>query len=198
MLAASVGTGVATALALALRLVGTLAELLAVGILELAALAIATRAKHAPALPAAIPEPRPARPRSGRGIVVVPTYEEREALPRFAERFASTGLDLLIVDDSSPDGTGALAEELAADRPWMHVLHRAGKEGLGVAYRAGFGWCLERDYSVIGQMDCDLSHPPEKLAEMVDALEEGGADVAIASRYVEGGGTAGWSRAREA
>ena len=76
-------------------------------------------------------------------IVVVPTYHEAESLPLFVERFAATGLELLIVDDASPDGTGALADELAAHRPWMHVLHREGKDGLGVAYRAGFSWCLD-------------------------------------------------------
>ena len=131
-----------------------------------------------------------------RTIVVVPTYDEREALPLFVERFAPTGLELLIVDDSSPDGTGALADELAAARPWMHVLHRAGKDGLGLAYRAGFAWCLERGYDVIGQMDCDLSHPPEKLAQMRATLLERDAGLVLASRYLPGGGTAGWSASR--
>jgi dolichol-phosphate mannosyltransferase len=135
-------------------------------------------------------------PSDRRAIVVVPTYDERESLPLFVERFAPTGLDLLIVDDSSPDGTGELAAQLAAQRPWMHVLHRADKDGLGMAYRAGFAWCLQRGYGVIGQMDCDLSHPPEKLAEMQRALHERDAGLVLGSRYAPGGGTAGWSRTR--
>jgi dolichol-phosphate mannosyltransferase len=131
-------------------------------------------------------------------IVVVPTYCEAEALPHFVDRFAPTGLELLIVDDASPDGTGQLADALAADRPWMHVLHRAGKDGLGMAYRAGFRWCLDRGYRAIGQMDSDLSHPPEKLTEMLAVLETREADLVLGNRYMPGGGTAGWSRARRA
>jgi dolichol-phosphate mannosyltransferase len=133
--------------------------------------------------------------RSGT-IVVVPTYCEVDALPRFVERFAATGLELLVVDDASPDGTCELADALAADHPWMHVLHRAGKDGLGMAYRAGFAWCLERGYRVIGQMDSDLSHPPEKLAEMLAVLDAREADLVLGNRYMPGGGTAGWSTAR--
>ncbi len=139
-------------------------------------------------------EPAPAADQ--RTIVVVPTYEERESLPLFLERFAATGMELLIVDDSSPDGTGELADALAAPRPWMHVLHRAEKDGLGMAYRAGFAWCLEREYAVIGQMDCDLSHPPEKLAEMRAVLLERDAGLVLGSRYLPGGGTDGWSATR--
>jgi dolichol-phosphate mannosyltransferase len=129
---------------------------------------------------------------------VVPTYDEREALPLFVGRFeaAAREFELLVVDDGSPDGTGEVADELAGGRPWMHVLHRAGKEGLGVAYRAGFGWCLERGYEVIGQMDCDLSHPPEALAGMRAVLEDRGAGLVLGSRYAPGGGTDGWSAGR--
>ncbi|HEX6390834.1 MAG TPA: glycosyltransferase [Solirubrobacteraceae bacterium] len=188
-LTAAVGSGVATALAVALRLVSFAAELLAVAVLELLVLALPRRAA-APAAP-----PLAAADRTGT-IVVVPTYDEAEALPLFVERFAATGLELLIVDDASPDGTGALADELAATRPWMHVLHRAEKDGLGRAYRAGFGWCLQRGYRAIGQMDCDLSHPPEKVAEMLAVLDARDADLVIGNRYLPGGGTAGWSRAR--
>ena len=197
-LAAAVGAGPATALALVLRL-GTFAgELLAAGVAELAALALARRTRPVAAGPTVggtdlLPEP------DRRGtVVVVPTYEEAQALPRFVERFAATGLELLIVDDNSPDGTGALADELAASRPWMHVLHRPGKQGLGVAYRAGFGWCLEHGYRVIGQMDFDLSHPPEKLREMLAVLEARDADLVLGNRYMPGGGTAGWSATRRA
>lgn len=122
----------------------------------------------------------------------MPTYDERESLPLFLDRFAATGFELLIVDDRSPDGTG----ELAAARPWMHVLHRAQKEGVGMAYRAGFRWCLEHGYGVTGQMDCDLSHPPEKLAEMRGVLLGRDAGLVLGSRYLPGGGTAGWSATR--
>jgi dolichol-phosphate mannosyltransferase len=196
-LGAAIGAGPATALALALRLVSFAGELVAIAIAELAALGLARRPATAPS-----PSPTPsaaAQPieRSGT-IVVVPTYCEAEALPRFVERFAATGLELLVVDDASPDGTGELADALAADRPWMRVLHRAGKDGLGMAYRAGFAWCLERGYRVIGQMDSDLSHPPEKLAEMLTVLDAREADLVLGNRYMPGGGTAGWSRARRA
>ncbi len=131
-----------------------------------------------------------------RTIVVVPTYDERECLPLLLERFAPTGMELLIVDDNSPDGTGELAERLAATRPWMHVLHRADKDGLGMAYRAGFHWCLQRGYAIVGQMDCDLSHPPEKLAEMRAVLLQRDAGLVLGSRYLPGGGTDGWSATR--
>jgi dolichol-phosphate mannosyltransferase len=194
-LGAAIGAGPATALALALRLVSFAGELAAIAVAELAALALARRPSTAPSpipTPAAQPIERSAT------IVVVPTYCEADALPRFVERFAATGLELLVVDDASPDGTGALADALAADRPWMHVLHRAGKDGLGMAYRAGFAWCLERRYRVIGQMDSDLSHPPEKLAEMLAVLDARDADLVLGNRYMPGGGTAGWSRARRA
>jgi len=191
-LGAAVGAGPATALALALRLVSFAGELVAIAVAELAALALARRA----------PDPEtptraclPPGDRAGT-IVVVPTYCEAQALPQFVERFAATGLELLVVDDASPDGTGELADALAADRPWMHVLHRAGKDGLGMAYRAGFGWCLDRGYRVIGQMDSDLSHPPEKLAEMLAVLDAREADLVLGNRYMPGGGTAGWSTAR--
>jgi dolichol-phosphate mannosyltransferase len=196
-LGAAIGAGPATALALALRLVSFAGELVAIAVAELAALALARRATAE--TPATAPSPtsdtQPIADRSGT-IVVVPTYCETDALPRFVERFAATGLELLVVDDASPDGTGELADTLAADRPWMHVLHRAGKDGLGMAYRAGFAWCLDRGYRVIGQMDSDLSHPPEKLAEMLAVLDAREADLVLGNRYMSGGGTAGWSKAR--
>jgi dolichol-phosphate mannosyltransferase len=197
-LGAAIGAGPATALALALRLVSFAGELVAIAIAELAALALGRRPTTAPS---ATPTPTPAAQPVAEGsatIVVVPTYCEVDALPRFVERFAATGLDLLVVDDASPDATGELADALAADRPWMHVLHRAGKDGLGMAYRAGFAWCLQRGHRVIGQMDSDLSHPPEKLAEMLAVLDARGADLVLGNRYMPGGGTAGWSTARRA
>lgn len=161
---------------------------------------VPTPAASAPTL--ATPAPTPAPPAAEldpRGvIVVVPTYDEAEALPLFVERFAATGFELLIVDDASPDGTGALADALAAERPWMHVLHRAGKDGLGAAYRAGFAWCLERRYRAVGQMDCDLSHPPEKVMDMLAVLDARDADLVIGNRYMNGGSTAEWSASRRA
>ncbi len=201
------GPGAATLLALALRVVSFGAELLAVAVAELTALVLARRERTAAVDAADQASPgkgrvlEPSRsPRAGgarpRTVVVVPTYDERESLPLFLERFAPTGCELLIVDDSSPDGTGELADELAATRPWMHVLHRAEKDGLGMAYRAGFRWCLEREYDLIGQMDCDLSHPPEKLAEMRAVLLERDAGLVLGSRYLPGGGTDGWSATR--
>lgn len=197
-LTASVGTGVATALALALRLVSFAGELVAAAVLELAALALLRAGAAREARPAAIArrEAGPAFVAAGGTIVVVPTFNELEMLPLFVERFAATGLELLVVDDGSPDGTGELADALAAERPWMHVLHRASKDGLGMAYRAGFAWALGRGYAAVGQMDCDLSHPPEKLAELVAVLHDRGADLVIANRYLPGGGTQGWSRGR--
>jgi dolichol-phosphate mannosyltransferase len=194
-LTASVGAGVATGLALAFRLVSFVGELVAIAAAELLALALARRQpERAPLAATATPN---AVSRAGT-IVVVPTYCEAEALPHFVDRFAPTGLELLIVDDASPDGTGQLADAFAADRPWMHVLHRADKDGLGMAYRAGFRWCLDRGYRAIGQMDSDLSHPPEKLAEMLAVLDTRHADLVLGNRYMPGGGTAGWSRARRA
>jgi dolichol-phosphate mannosyltransferase len=136
------------------------------------------------------------RPAPKRRIVVVPTYQEREALPHFVEAFESTGFDALVVDDDSPDGTGAWAEEAARHHGWLHVLRRARKEGLGYAYRAGFAWCLEREYDVVGQMDVDLSHEPAALPALEAALDAG-ADLVIGSRFVRGGTTPGWPRWRK-
>ncbi|HWC28131.1 MAG TPA: polyprenol monophosphomannose synthase [Solirubrobacteraceae bacterium] len=200
-LAPVAGAGPAALLAIALRVASLAGELLAVAGAEIAALLLARREQAAVTTPTgatgALGAAPPLEP-SGepRTIVVVPTYDEREALPLFVARFAAPGMDLLIVDDGSPDGTGELAEELAATRPWMHVLHRAQKDGLGMAYRAGFAWCLRRGYAVVGQMDCDLSHPPEKLAEMRDVLLVRDVGLVLASRYLPGGGTDGWSATR--
>ena len=137
-----------------------------------------------------------------RFLIVLPTYEERDNLPRVVEQIEAVlpalpfAGDVLVVDDSSPDGTGDLADELAAVRPWMHVLHRPRKEGLGRAYVAGFGWALERDYSHILEMDCDLSHPPAALPALLDASRH--ADLVLGSRYVAGGGVEGWPASRRA
>ena len=123
-------------------------------------------------------------------VVVVPTYNEREGLPALLARFPHELFDLLVVDDSSPDGTADLVRTEQATRAWLHLLVRPVKDGLAGAYRAGFSWALERGYDVIGQMDADLQHPPESLAAMLDAL--GDADLVVGSRYVEGGETGDW------
>ncbi|HEY3614509.1 MAG TPA: polyprenol monophosphomannose synthase [Gaiellales bacterium] len=126
-------------------------------------------------------------------VAIVPTYNEAATLHLLVETFErdAPGIDLLVVDDSSPDGTGALAERMAATRPWLHVLHRPGKDGLGNAYRAGFAWALERGYDAIAQLDADLSHPPALLPDMLAASERG-ADLVLGSRYAPGGGSEGW------
>lgn len=130
-------------------------------------------------------------------IMVIPTYNEADNIVSVVGRLraAVPDSDVLIVDDNSPDGTGKLAEELAAADPAIHVLHRTTKEGLGAAYLAGFAWALERGYGRIGEMDADGSHLPEQLPRLVDALEE--ADLVIGSRYVPGGAIRNWSRRRE-
>lgn len=132
----------------------------------------------------------------GSILVVTPTYNERESLPRLVERLrvAVPQAHLLVVDDSSPDGTGRLADELAAADPCVHVLHRTAKNGLGAAYVAGFEWALERDYGVIVEMDADGSHAPEDLSRLLAGVSDGrlGADLVIGSRYVPGGRVVNW------
>jgi dolichol-phosphate mannosyltransferase len=122
-------------------------------------------------------------------IQVIPTYNEAENLPELVSALLAQpipGLQLLIVDDNSPDGTGAVADELANEHPGrVSVLHRSGKEGLGKAYIQGFRKALDDGADVIGMMDADLSHPPDRLPALLSALEE--ADVVIGSRYCEGG-----------
>jgi len=134
---------------------------------------------------------------SGRTVMVVPTYDEAQSLPVLLDRLraAAPDVDVLVVDDNSPDGTGKLADERAADDPAVHVLHRQGKEGLGAAYLAGFAWALDRDYDVIGEMDADGSHQPEQLHRLREAL--GGADLVIGSRWMPGGSIVNWPRRRE-
>lgn len=130
-------------------------------------------------------------------LVVIPTYNERENLTPILERLhkALPDVNALVVDDGSPDGTGELADKLAADDPRIHVLHRTEKAGLGAAYVAGFRWGLERDYATIVEMDADGSHAPEDLPRMLDAL--GDADLVLGSRYVPGGSVVNWPKRRE-
>jgi glycosyltransferase involved in cell wall biosynthesis len=131
-----------------------------------------------------------------RTLVVVPTYNEASTLAEVVQRAlaAPVAVDVLVVDDASPDGTGRLADDLAAAHPEVHALHRAGKEGLGPAYRAGLGWGLDRGYDVLVEMDADLSHDPGQLPDLVAAAAH--ADLVIGSRYVPGGRIRNWPRRR--
>jgi len=124
-------------------------------------------------------------------LVVVPTYNEAENIVQIAEAVRSQGLRLLVVDDGSPDGTGEIADGLAAADPAIGVLHRTTKAGLGPAYAAGFAEALAGGADVICEMDADFSHDPNDLPRLVAAIEDG-ADLAIGSRYVAGGGVEDW------
>jgi dolichol-phosphate mannosyltransferase len=139
------------------------------------------------------------RPSQGT-LVVIPTFKEVENLPLTLDRLhrARPDVHALIVDDSSPDGTGELADARAsADPGRVHVMHRTEKAGLGAAYLAGFGWGLARQYDVLVEMDADGSHAPEQLHRLLDAVDAG-ADLAIGSRYVDGGTVRNWPWRRKA
>jgi dolichol-phosphate mannosyltransferase len=125
-------------------------------------------------------------------LVIIPTYNEAENVRMITERVraAVPAADVLVADDNSPDGTGTIADELAAADPQVHVLHRAGKQGLGAAYLAGFGWAGERGYDAVVEMDADGSHAPEELPRLLDALAD--ADLVIGSRWVPGGTVVNW------
>ncbi len=132
-------------------------------------------------------------------LVCIPTYDERDNLEPIVRAVlaADPRVDVLVVDDNSPDGTGRLADALARKEPRVNVLHRAAKEGLGRAYVAAFHWALARDYRYILEMDADFSHDPRHLPQLLDAAE-GGVDLVLGSRYVEGGGTVNWGLWRRA
>jgi dolichol-phosphate mannosyltransferase len=132
-----------------------------------------------------------------RALIIVPTYNEAENVRGIAERLldALPVADVLFVDDNSPDGTGAIIDEMVAANPRVHVMHRAGKLGLGTAYIEGFGWGLARDYQYLFEMDADGSHDPKYLPQML-ALAEDGADVVVGSRNIPGGGTVNWGVGR--
>jgi len=134
----------------------------------------------------------------GRVVVVIPTYNEAENIAWIVTRVRRVlpQADVLVVDDGSPDGTGRIADELAAADPQVRVVHRSVKEGLGAAYLHGFRVALERGYDVIGEMDADGSHQPEQLPRLLAALED--ADLVLGSRWVPGGSVVNWPWARQA
>lgn len=130
---------------------------------------------------------------SDRTVVILPTYNESEMLPGIIARLrgAVPAADILVVDDSSPDGTGALADAFAYTDSAVHVLHRTAKQGLGPAYLAGFSWSLRHAYDIVVQSDADGSHRPEDLPGLLAAVDE--ADLVIGSRWVAGGAAPGWA-----
>lgn len=133
-----------------------------------------------------------------KALIIVPTYNEADNVRDISARLleALPVADVLFVDDNSPDGTGAILDEMAAGNPRIHVMHRAGKLGLGTAYIEGFGWGLARDYEFLFEMDADGSHDPKYLPQML-ALAEDGADVVVGSRNIPGGGTENWGIGRQ-
>jgi dolichol-phosphate mannosyltransferase len=137
-------------------------------------------------------------PDLGRVVMVIPTYNEADNLAWIVGRLreAQPGVDVLVVDDGSPDGTGRIADELAAADPQVKVVHRTQKAGLGAAYRAGFRVALDAGYDVIGEMDADGSHQPEQLYRLLEAARN--ADLVIGSRWIPGGSIVNWPRSREA
>ncbi len=142
--------------------------------------------------------PREPRPPIERIAVLIPTFNERDNLPGVVARVrtAVPTADVLVIDDNSPDGTGAVADDLAAADDQVFVLHRRGKEGLGAAYLAGFAWALEHGYDAVVEMDADGSHRPEHLPTMLEAAQH--ADLVIGSRYVRGGRVVNWPVERKA
>ena len=135
---------------------------------------------------------------SARTLVIIPTYNERDNIGRIVSRLhaALPRTDVLIVDDGSPDGTGAIADGLAEADDRIHVMHRTEKNGLGAAYIAGFRWGLDRDYTVLVEMDADGSHAPEQLHLLLERVDAG-ADLVLGSRYVPGGTVVNWPWHRE-
>ena len=130
-------------------------------------------------------------------LVIIPTYNESENIERIVERTrtAVPAAQILIADDNSPDGTGKLADSLAAADDHVHVMHRLGKEGLGAAYLAGFEWGISHGYDILVEMDADGSHQPEQLPRLLESLAD--ADVVLGSRWVSGGSVVNWPKSRE-
>ena len=133
--------------------------------------------------------------RSMRATICLPTYNERENLERMLHALSPHGVRVLVIDDSSPDGTGEIADRLAGELDFVSVLHRDRKEGLGPAYIAGFRRALADGAELILELDCDFSHDPADIPRLIAACESG-ADVALGSRYVQGGGTENWGLGR--
>ncbi|WP_093801917.1 polyprenol monophosphomannose synthase [Streptomyces sp. Wb2n-11] len=133
----------------------------------------------------------------GRALVIIPTYNEAENIKPIVSRVRAAVPDahVLVADDNSPDGTGKIADEIAAGDDRVQVLHRKGKEGLGAAYLAGFRWGIEHGYGVLVEMDADGSHQPEELPRLLTALK--GADLVLGSRWVPGGRVVNWPKHRE-
>ena len=129
-----------------------------------------------------------------KAVVCLPTYNERENLERMVDALADKGVSVLVIDDNSPDGTGELADRLAAAHDHVEVLHRPRKEGLGPAYLAGFHHALEQGAELVLEMDADFSHDPAYLPQLLRAIES--ADLVIGSRYVPGGGVTEWGGVR--
>ena len=122
----------------------------------------------------------------GKVLVIIPTYNEARNLPQILPQVLAQDprIEVLVVDDGSPDGTGEMADEYSSREPRVHVLHREGKQGLGTAYRAGFRWALQRDYELVFEMDSDFSHDPKHLPLFLDAVRD--ADLVLGSRYLDG------------
>jgi dolichol-phosphate mannosyltransferase len=133
-----------------------------------------------------------------KALIVVPTYNERDNVAEVVTRFlgAAPDAEILFVDDNSPDGTGEVLDGLAAANPKIHVLHRAGKLGLGTAYLDGFRWGMGRGFELLLEMDADFSHDPKYLPDLLRLAREG-ADVVVGSRWCEGGGTVNWGLGRQ-
>jgi dolichol-phosphate mannosyltransferase len=132
-----------------------------------------------------------------RSVICLPTYNEHENLEPMVRALGELGmesLEVLVIDDNSPDGTGEIADRLAAELPWVHVLHRERKEGLGRAYLAGFPRALELGADLVFEMDCDFSHDPRDVPRLAAAATD--ADLVLGSRYVPGGGTRNWGLVR--
>ncbi len=139
----------------------------------------------------------PNYPGLGKVLVIIPTYNESSNLEMILQRVrqAQPDVAVLVADDNSPDGTGALADQHAGDDPMIHVLHRPGKQGLGAAYLAGFEWGIQHGFDVLVEMDADGSHQPEQLGSLLDRLVE--ADLVIGSRWIHGGSVRNWPKHRE-
>ena len=131
-----------------------------------------------------------------KGLVIIPTYNEVDNIPQLVPRVLSQhpGLEVLVVDDNSTDGTGKLVDEMMASEPRLHCLHRPGKMGLGTAYVDGFRYALERDYDVVFEMDADFSHDPDSIPAFLEAIQ--GADLVVGSRYLNGVTVVNWPLSR--